>query len=105
MVRRNTCISCIESLLLEQGAIFILLARHAQMIRRCFTRTALLSSASPARAHKPIDSVILSVLWFDCNIIGILLGRVLGITLNEVELRLTLAAADEVVHLPDGFGV
>lgn len=75
------------------------------MIRCCFTRTALLGFASPARAYKPIDSVILSVLWFDRNVIGILLGRVLGITLYEVKLRLALAAADKVVHLPDGFGV
>lgn len=75
------------------------------MIGSCLARTALLGLASPARAHKPIYSVILCVLWLDRNVIGILLGCVLGIALYEVKLGLALAAADEVVHLPDGFGV
>lgn len=75
------------------------------MIGSCLARTALFGLASPARAHKPIYSVILCVLWLDRNVIGILLGCVLGIALYKVKLGLALAAADEVVHLPDGFGV
>lgn len=75
------------------------------MIRRGFTGTALFSLASSTWANKPIDSIILSMLRLDRIIIRIFFGCVLGISLDEVKLCLALAAADQVVHHPDGFGI
>ena len=64
---------------------------------------ALFGLTRGSRAYESIDSVVPGVFRFDFLSCWIFLRSVFGIPLLELELKFTLAAFDEVAHLPNSF--
>lgn len=73
------------------------------MVRSGLAALALFGLAGRRGADKPIDRVVSGILRFDIFSGGIFFGRVFGVSLLELELRLALAALYEVAHFADGF--